>query len=76
MNEHQWARRQLLLRHEATKNMSAVMNDSATYEEKAALNNLLQAFLALMPMVTARVFDAAIRNSEINSLIREPKDEL
>lgn len=74
MNEHQWARRQVLLRAEYTRLMEAVIKGEATEDEQAALNNMMQAFLALLPMVTARVFDAAIRNSEINSLIREPKE--
>jgi hypothetical protein len=31
--------------------------------------------LAILPMVTARVFEAAVRNSEINSHIREKYHE-
>ena len=71
MNDHQWHRRQLILRQEATRLLSVVTRNEATEDEKAALNNLLQAMLALLPMVNARIFDAAVRNSEINSYIRE-----
>ena len=75
MNDHQWNRRQLILRQEATRLLAVVTRNEATEDEKAALNNLLQAMLALLPMVTARVFDAAVRNSEINSHIREKYHE-
>jgi len=71
MNDHQWHRRQLILRQEATRLLAVVISNEATEDEKAALNNLLQAMLALLPMVNARIFDAAVRNSEINSYIRE-----
>ena len=76
MNAHQWDARQKSIREQHHKLMTKVFNQTATEDDLAALSYLQQSLLALLPMVTARVFEAAMRNAELNSLIREPKDEL
>lgn len=75
MNASQWDARQKGIREIATRLQYKCEKGIATIEERDQFNNLMQALLALLPMVTHRVFEAAKRNSEINSLIRTPKNE-
>jgi len=45
-----------------------------TENEEAALSYLQQSLLALLTIVTEKTFDKAMKNAELNSLIREPKE--
>jgi len=74
MDNHKWLTRCNSIRHEHHRLMMKLQLGIITENEEAALSYLQQTLLAVLPMISAKKFETAMKNAELNSLLREPKE--